>query len=135
MKRWVLMAATVTATALLCVLPTVLWVTGYVQFRPTSGWAPATLEPTPPLQVGHRYGFQVSGRYIAGRVLERPQGGWIKVEVQEDGKSFTVLLGLQDMRAIIDDPPVEWIQKERWQLSTLRQVLDVQVVAAVGNVP
>jgi hypothetical protein len=127
MKRWIVMALTVTAVALPCVLPAVLLMTGYVQFRPTS-------EPAPPLQVSQRYGFQVSsGRYIAGTVLELPHGGWVKVEIQEDGKSVTILLSLQDMRVIVDNPPAEWIQNERWQVSSLRQALDIQVLAAVDN--
>jgi hypothetical protein len=113
--------------ALPCVVPTVLLMTGYVQFRPTS-------EPAPPLQVSQRYGFQVSsGRYIAGKVLEPPHAGWVKVEIQEDGKSVTILLSLQDMRVIVDNPPAEWIQNERWQVSSLRQALDIQVIAAVDN--
>jgi hypothetical protein len=80
--------------------------------------------------VGQTYGFQLSGRYIAGRVLERPQRNWVKVEVQDDGKHFVLLLSLQETRAIVQNPPKEWVQPVRWGMSSLRQALDVQVAVA-----
>jgi len=36
MKRWIVMAVSVTAIAFLCVVPTVLWVTGRIKMRQTS---------------------------------------------------------------------------------------------------
>lgn len=139
MNRWIVLAGSVTFVALLIIVSIGAWVTWPVNAESPSSRS----EPAPPLQVGRRYGFNVSGYFLAGKVLEPPRGGWVKVEVQEEGKSLAILLRLQDMPAIIDNPPLEWIGRERVKLSSLhnrvqfrpvRDVLDIDV-AAVGDLP
>jgi hypothetical protein len=61
----------------------------------------------PPLKVGgiYSFGYITTGQRHVVKVTEVPQGNWVKIECQDEGRTITAWMNLLHVGDIVPDPP------------------------------